>query len=69
VNGFEAIAASLGDLAEWAEDSVAGGKPPMWVIQQSTERTRPIALLATLTGKGKLKSAGCCAATAATGRP
>ena len=57
MNGYSALAAALTDLAEWAEDELAGGKPPTWVAQQEYERTRHIAFLATLTGTGKLTEA------------
>jgi hypothetical protein len=52
--GFEAIAASLTDLADSAEDAVAGGAPPAHVVQQATERAKQIAWAATMAGRGRI---------------
>ena len=53
MNGFEAIAASLSDLADWSEDEVAGGAPPAHVVQQATERVKQIAYAATMAARGR----------------
>jgi hypothetical protein len=54
MNGFEALAGALKDLADSAEDAVAGGDPPRHVVQQSAERARQIAWAATMAGRGRI---------------
>jgi hypothetical protein len=54
VNGFEALAASLTDLADSSEDAVAGGAPPAHVVQQENERVRQIAYAASMAARGRI---------------
>jgi hypothetical protein len=55
VNGYEALAGAISDLADWAEDAVAGGDPsPRAVIQQATERQRQIAYAASMAARGRI---------------
>jgi hypothetical protein len=54
VNGYAAIAAAVNELARWADEALAGGKPPKWVAQCEVERAREIAWAATLAADGKL---------------
>jgi hypothetical protein len=60
MNGFEALAASLTDLADSAEDAVAGGAPPAYVVQQATERAKQIAWAATMAGRGRIAQDDLC---------
>ena len=46
MEGYSAIATALTDLADWAENAIAGGEPARYVAQQEYERTRHIAFLA-----------------------
>jgi hypothetical protein len=54
MNPFEAIAASLTDGADSAEDAVAGGAPPAAVIQQNVERQRQIAYAVAMAARGRI---------------
>jgi hypothetical protein len=54
VNGFEALAGAISDLADSAEDAVAGGAPPAYVVQQATERAKQIAWAATMAARGRI---------------
>ena len=54
MNGFEALAGAISDLADSAEDAVAGGAPPAAVIQESVERTRAVAYAATMAARGRI---------------
>jgi hypothetical protein len=54
VNGFEALAGAIADLADSAEDAVAGGAPPAYVVQQAAERAKQIAYAATMAGRGRI---------------
>lgn len=54
MNGYEAIAASLSDLANWSEDELASAVPPKHVAQQVAERTRQIAYAATMAARGRI---------------
>ena len=54
MNPFEALAGAISDLADSAEDAVAGGDPPAYVVQQSVERARQIAYAAAMTARGRI---------------
>lgn len=54
MNGYEAIAASLSDLANWSEDELASAVPPKHVAQQVAERTRQIAYAASMAARGRI---------------
>jgi hypothetical protein len=60
VNGFEALAGALSDLADSAEDAVAGGAPPAYVVQQATERARQIAWAATMAARRRIAQDDLC---------
>jgi hypothetical protein len=60
VNGYEALAGAISDLANLAEDAVAGGAPPAHVVQQATERAKQIAWAATMAGRGRIAQADLC---------
>jgi hypothetical protein len=40
------IGAMTGAVAEWADDALAGGKPPKWIVQQMIAASRLIAAAA-----------------------
>lgn len=44
--GYDAIARLLDAAAGWAEDAIAGGDPPKWVIRQLITADRLIAAAA-----------------------
>ena len=44
--GYDVIARVLDDAAGWAEDAIAGGDPPKWVIRQLVTASRLIAAAA-----------------------
>jgi hypothetical protein len=54
VNGFEALAGALSDLADSAEDAVAGGGSAHAAVQQATERARQIAWTAAMAARGRI---------------
>jgi hypothetical protein len=54
MNGYEALAGALSDLANWSEDELASAVPPKHVAQQVTERARQIAWAATMAGRGRI---------------
>jgi hypothetical protein len=54
VNGFEALAGAISDLADSAEDAVAGGAPPAYVVQQATERAKQISWTAMMAARGRI---------------
>jgi hypothetical protein len=60
VNGYEALAGALSDLADSAEDAVAGGAPPAHVVQQAAERAKQIAWAATMAGRGRIAQDDLC---------
>ena len=43
MNRHADTAAMLTALAEWVEDSLAGGDPPKWVARQAAEAVRAVA--------------------------
>jgi hypothetical protein len=40
------IGAMIGAVAEWADDALAGGKPPKWIVQRMVIANRLIAAAA-----------------------
>jgi hypothetical protein len=52
VNTHADIAAMLGALAEWVDDSLAGGDPPKVVARRAAEAARSIAGEAAQAGRG-----------------
>jgi hypothetical protein len=54
VNDLKAIAEALTDLADSAENAVAGGAPAAYVVQQATERAKQIAYAVTMAARGRI---------------
>jgi hypothetical protein len=40
------VGVMIGAAAEWADDALAGGKPPKWIVQQMIAASRLIAAAA-----------------------